>query len=75
MEEKKEQKILLNIEELEERIAPHDQIGGGHATAWFHGGEILWRLESSGPFTTLTEVPDAAEGGLERAHEGGGHED
>ncbi len=67
-----EEKILLNIEELEERIAPHDQLGGHHAAAWFHEGEILLRTADSGPFTTLTAFPDAAEGGLERAHEGGG---
>ncbi len=33
-------KIVLEIEELEERIAPHSWLGGGHSPVFAHGGAL-----------------------------------
>jgi hypothetical protein len=33
-------KIVLEIEELEERIAPHSWLGGGHSPVFAHGGHL-----------------------------------
>lgn len=53
---------LLEIEELEPRIAPHGALGGGHAAVLVHGGHELIL-----PNGNEIELPGAAEGGIERA--------
>ena len=69
MEEEKEQKILLNIEELEERIAPHGApLGGGHAAVEFNS-DGTGHLEL--PNGEEQDTGAAAEDGLRRARDGG----
>ncbi len=65
-----EEKILLNIEELEERIAPHCTtplaLGGGHAAVNIDADEPILCT----PNGTVTEDAPGIEG-LKRAEQGG----
>jgi len=66
-----ERKIVLEIEELEERIAPHCgsavALGGGNAAVGInpHGGDLCL------PNGNAVDLPDASDGGMARAMQGG----
>jgi hypothetical protein len=47
-------KIVLEIEELEERIAPHAWLGGGHSPVLTHGGNMQL------PNGELVQLPEHA---------------